>query len=94
MLRLFSAASNSVSPKPKTRRHLAFEQVEARALLAANIASSEFYEAGLIGPPLIEPLPPEALGKPIIIEFNFLSDSANTLPHSGWYLDDIKVLGQ
>ena len=35
-------------------------------------------------------LPPEALGKEIILEFEFLSEG-NSSTGSGWYLDDVEV---
>lgn len=38
-------------------------------------------------------LPPEALGRPIVIEFNFTSDSVNALPRSGWFIDDVTLSG-
>jgi hypothetical protein len=37
------------------------------------------------------PLPPEALGKKVVIEFLFTSDSSNVIPRSGWFIDDVTV---
>jgi bacillopeptidase F len=37
------------------------------------------------------PLPPEVLGHRIVVEFLFASDGLNTLPHSGWFIDDVSV---
>jgi hypothetical protein len=38
-------------------------------------------------------LPPEALNRRILLEFNFTSDSVNGLPRSGWFIDDVRLTG-
>jgi hypothetical protein len=42
--------------------------------------------------PFSAALPPEALGKTIIIEFRFESDDLQN--YAGWYIDDVMVTGR
>lgn len=59
-----------------------------------SVISQLSLQAGSSGgwQPLVLPLPPQALGKNVVLEFRLYCDNFNLL--EGWYIDDVKLLPQ